>query len=93
MCGMPYAFQDYIVGDRRRDHSIRVPRPDLSVKLGTPNPCNNCHQDKWAEWAAEQLKTWYGGKPLVSYTPESVTITQSEEYRYEWETLSRRVSY
>lgn len=31
------------------------------------------------------------GKPLVSYTPESVTITQSEEYRYERKTLSRRI--
>ena len=31
------------------------------------------------------------GKPLVSYTPESVTMAQSEEYRYERKTVSRRV--
>jgi len=53
----------YMVVDRRRDHSIRIPRPDLSVKLETPNPCNNCHQDKGPEWAAAQLKTWYGHTP------------------------------
>jgi hypothetical protein len=27
----------YMVVDRRHDHGFRVPRPDLSVKLGTPN--------------------------------------------------------
>lgn len=31
------------------------------------------------------------GKPLVSYTLESVTITQSMEYRYERKTPSRRI--
>ncbi len=29
--------------DPRRDHSMRNPRPDLSVKLGTPNACSQCH--------------------------------------------------
>ena len=32
-----------MVVDPRRDHSFRVPRPDLSVKLGTPNACTGCH--------------------------------------------------
>ena len=31
------------------------------------------------------------GMPLVSYTAESVTMTHSEEYRYERKTLSRRI--
>jgi len=22
---------------------MRIPRPDLSVSLGTPNACTNCH--------------------------------------------------
>jgi tetratricopeptide (TPR) repeat protein len=30
----------------RRDHSLRNPRPDLSVQLGTPNACTRCHLDK-----------------------------------------------
>jgi len=31
--------------DPRRDHSLRVPRPDLSLALGTPNACVKCHFD------------------------------------------------
>jgi predicted CXXCH cytochrome family protein len=57
-CHMPP--RTYMVVDPRHDHSMRIPRPDLSVKLGTPNACNNCHEDKDAAWAAEQVKTWYG---------------------------------
>jgi hypothetical protein len=33
----------YMVVDPRRDRSFRVPRPDLSVALGTPNACSGCH--------------------------------------------------
>jgi len=40
-CHMPErTFMDV---DPRRDHSLRLPRPDLSVKLGTPNACSGCH--------------------------------------------------
>lgn len=40
-CHMPE--RTYMVVDPRRDHSIRMPRPDLSVLLGTPNACTDCH--------------------------------------------------
>lgn len=40
-CHMPETV--YMDVDPRRDHSLRVPRPDLSVKLGTPNACVGCH--------------------------------------------------
>jgi tetratricopeptide (TPR) repeat protein len=40
-CHMPQTT--YMDVDPRRDHSFRVPRPDLSVKLGTPNACTRCH--------------------------------------------------
>jgi tetratricopeptide (TPR) repeat protein len=53
----------YMVVDPRHDHSMRIPRPDLSVKLGTPNACNHCHRDRDAEWAAEQTEAWYGHVP------------------------------
>jgi Flp pilus assembly protein TadD len=42
-CHMPETT--YMEVDPRRDHSLRVPRPDLSVKLGTPNACTACHLD------------------------------------------------
>jgi Flp pilus assembly protein TadD len=50
----------YMVVDRRHDHSFRVPRPDLSVKLGTPNACNDCHTDKSPQWAAAAIEGWHG---------------------------------
>jgi predicted CXXCH cytochrome family protein len=50
----------YMVVDPRRDHSFRIPRPDLSVALGVPNACSGCHEDKTAEWAASKLVEWHG---------------------------------
>jgi Flp pilus assembly protein TadD len=52
--------QTYMVVDPRRDHSIRVPRPDLSAKLDTPNACNQCHKNTTAKWAADHIEEWYG---------------------------------
>ncbi|TGV04558.1 multiheme c-type cytochrome [Flavivirga rizhaonensis] len=52
----------YMGNDFRRDHSFRVPRPDQSVKYGTPNACNGCHKDKSAEWASKFIDAKYGTK-------------------------------
>jgi Flp pilus assembly protein TadD len=57
-CHMP--VRNYMVVDPRHDHSFRVPRPDLSAKLGTPNACNDCHADKPAAWAAAAVERWHG---------------------------------
>lgn len=46
----------YMGIDGRRDHSFRIPRPDLTVKTEAPNACNDCHDDKTAEWAAAELE-------------------------------------
>jgi Flp pilus assembly protein TadD len=59
-CHMPE--RKYMVVDRRHDHSFRIPRPDLSVKLGIPNACNDCHHDKPAQWAASAVETWFGAQ-------------------------------
>ncbi|KKD01301.1 tetratricopeptide repeat protein [Photobacterium halotolerans] len=56
-CHMPATT--YMQIDPRRDHSFRVPRPDLSVKTVAPNACNACHQDKSATWAKQQVERWY----------------------------------
>ena len=57
-CHMPTTT--YMVVHPRHDHSIRVPRPDLSVTLGVPNPCTGCHAERSAAWAAGQVEAWYG---------------------------------
>jgi predicted CXXCH cytochrome family protein len=60
-CHMPTTT--YMVVDPRHDHSLRVPRPDLSVKFGTPNACHGCHTNHDVRWAASQVNAWYGHDP------------------------------
>ena len=55
MTGKTYMGNDY-----RRDHSFRIPRPDQSVKYGTPNACINCHKEKSNEWASDLIIENYG---------------------------------
>lgn len=55
-CHMPETT--YMGVDPRRDHSMRIPRPDLSVAMGTPNACNQCHTDRDAQWAVTALRGW-----------------------------------
>jgi tetratricopeptide (TPR) repeat protein len=50
----------YMQIDPRRDHSLRVPRPDQTVSLGVPNACDGCHKDKGAKWQAAAVKKWLG---------------------------------
>jgi predicted CXXCH cytochrome family protein len=56
-CHMP--AKNFMVVDARRDHSIRVPRPDLSAALGMPNACTQCHAGSSAEWAAGTVAGWF----------------------------------
>lgn len=56
-CHMPATT--YMVIDPRRDHSMRIPRPDLSSTLQTPNACNRCHLDQTSEWAANAISRWF----------------------------------
>jgi tetratricopeptide (TPR) repeat protein len=60
-CHMP--TKTYMIVHARHDHSLRVPRPDLSSRLGTPNACASCHGDKPAQWAASKVHEWYGRDP------------------------------
>lgn len=59
-CHMP--LTNYMVVDSRRDHSIRIPRPDISLKTGSPNSCTDCHTDQSDQWANEWFRKWYGNK-------------------------------
>lgn len=61
-CHMPE--RTYMEVDPRRDHSIRVPRPDLTKKLGTPNACQACHTkpEENVDWQLAKVREWYGTK-------------------------------
>ena len=60
-CHMPTTT--YMQIDPRHDHSMRIPRPDLTAKLGVPNACNNCHAKKSPQWAADAIAKWTGKVP------------------------------
>jgi tetratricopeptide (TPR) repeat protein/uncharacterized protein with PIN domain len=67
-CHMPGRY--YMGNDFRRDHSFRVPRPDLTARYGVPNTCNEagCHADESAEWAAKAVKEWYGPERVKHFS-------------------------
>ncbi len=56
-CHMPTTT--YMLVDARHDHSMRIPRPDRTLTLGTPNICNDCHSDRSAQWAADTVRRWF----------------------------------
>ncbi len=66
-CHMPATT--YMGVDARRDHSFRVPQPELTGELDIPNACNRCHSDQDPEWAAAAIKGWYpDAEPRYQHT-------------------------
>ena len=66
-CHMPEAA--FMVVDGRRDHSLRIPRPDLSERLGTPNACTGCHEDRSSAWAAQKVESHRASSERASKRP------------------------
>jgi tetratricopeptide (TPR) repeat protein len=66
-CHMP--GRTYMGIDYRPDHSLRVPRPDLSEALETPNSCSatQCHADKELQWVNDHYLAWYGKSTKPHY--------------------------
>jgi tetratricopeptide (TPR) repeat protein len=62
----------YMGNDLRHDHSFRVPRPDLSIKYGTPNACSNCHKDKSEKVLADAIVKWYGPKRVYHFAEDLI---------------------
>jgi predicted CXXCH cytochrome family protein len=75
-CHMPTTT--YMGIDDRLDHSIRIPRPDLSLALGTPNACNRCHKNETVSWAAKYFSQWYGHKLPANNTYGQLMHTLSK---------------
>ncbi|MHC4293643.1 MAG: tetratricopeptide repeat protein [Planctomycetota bacterium] len=42
----------------RSDHSMRPPMPAATIKLMSPNACNNCHKNEDATWADKYVRQW-----------------------------------
>jgi tetratricopeptide (TPR) repeat protein len=64
-CHMP--GRTYMGIDYRPDHSFRIPRPDLSLTINTPNACNRCHIHKRPRWSEEYIQKWYGQRKRPHY--------------------------
>ena len=88
-CHMPSAT--YMVVDPRHDHSFRIPRPDLSAELGTPNACTSCHLDRDARWAATQVRRWFGHEPQ-GYQRFGRTFAAADSDRSEAQALLRALA-
>ena len=66
-CHMP--ARTYMQIDDRRDHSLRIPRPDLQASTGAPDPCTGCHQGRSPSWAADVLEAAFGPPPDDHFGP------------------------
>ena len=53
----------YMGVDDRRDHSFRIPRPDLAAETGSPDACTDCHIDRDAAWAAAEIEARFPDSP------------------------------
>jgi predicted CXXCH cytochrome family protein len=61
-------MRTYMVLDGRRDHSFRIPRPDLALKIGTPDACTGCHKDRSVRWSADKALALWG--PSLAARPQ-----------------------
>lgn len=73
------AERTYMGIDRRRDHSLRIPRPDLTIRLGTPNACAACHAEKPASWAVAAVERWHGPVDAAPHYGEIFQAARSGE--------------
>ncbi|MDG2392877.1 MAG: multiheme c-type cytochrome [Thalassotalea sp.] len=55
-CHMPE--NRYMGVDDRRDHSFKIPRPELSEQYSSPNACTTCHEGKDNQWALGFMQSW-----------------------------------
>jgi predicted CXXCH cytochrome family protein len=66
-CHMP--GQTFMKVHFRRDHSLRIPRPDLTAAIGVPNACSaaGCHSDRPLAWIQAKYDGWYGKERRPHY--------------------------
>ena len=55
-CHMP--SKNYMVVDPRRDHAFKIPRPEVSARIGAPDVCRSCHTDRAPETLAADIRGW-----------------------------------
>lgn len=61
-CHMP--ARTYMGVDARRDHSFRVPDPEVAEAVGAPDPCATCHTGMTGAEAAAEIARRADGLPI-----------------------------
>lgn len=74
-CHMP--AKTYMQVDPRRDHSLRIPRPDLADKTASPDACTGCHREQTPAWAARTIAGWFPASPRPAHFGEVLQVARS----------------
>jgi predicted CXXCH cytochrome family protein len=74
-CHMPE--HRYMGVDDRRDHSFKIPRPQLNAQFGTPDACTTCHKDQNSQWATKQVTDWFGQPSPISVNLHNLYALQA----------------
>ncbi|MBO9549257.1 HEAT repeat domain-containing protein [Pseudomonas sp.] len=75
-CHMP--TKTYMVVDPRRDHSLRIPRPDLAGQTDSPDACTACHQDQKPAWAAAAIEQWFDAPKRPQHYGQAFHAVQAD---------------
>ncbi|MGQ8336133.1 ammonia-forming cytochrome c nitrite reductase subunit c552 [Sunxiuqinia sp. A32] len=88
-CHMPR--REFVGHFMRSDHSFRPPMPELTIRFGSPNACNQCHSDKSPEWANKIVKK----RPNGNYQEETLQWAQliKEARDNNWENVDLMFKY
>ncbi|MDB4583649.1 ammonia-forming cytochrome c nitrite reductase subunit c552 [Draconibacterium sp.] len=88
-CHMPK--REFVGHFLRSDHSFRPPMPEATIKFGSPNACNQCHDDKSPEWANKIVKQ----RPNGNYQEETLKWAQliKEARDNDWTNIEKMYEY
>lgn len=78
-CHMPERI--YMQRDPRRDHGFTIPDPYLTLELGVPNACNQCHTDQSVQWAADHVASWYSSDTRETRRKHARLMANAHETR------------
>ncbi|MCW4026283.1 MAG: tetratricopeptide repeat protein, partial [Candidatus Bathyarchaeota archaeon] len=75
----------------RHDHSLLPPVPAATLRFGSPNACNICHEDQEAEWADEWVRKWYRKDYQAPFLSRGSLVDQAR--KEDWTELVKMLDY
>jgi Flp pilus assembly protein TadD len=77
---------------RRSDHSMRPPMPESAIAFGSTLACLNCHHDKTASWALDEVRKWHPDSKVAAPTLYWAGLLESAR-REDWARLPEMLNY